>query len=189
MTVPIVLYDACVLYPAPLRDLLMHLALTDLFRAKWSNQIHEEWIRNVLKSRPDLKRMQLESTRKLMDKHVRDCLVKEYEHLIEAVTLPDLNDRHVLAAAIQSEAKTIITYNLKDFPNTYLSEYGISALHPDLFISDLIQSHPVETCLAVRRHRASLRNPPKSIVEYFETLKQQRLPETINQLLIYAEIL
>lgn len=49
-------YDACVLYPAPLRDLLMHLALSDLFRAKWTNEIHDEWIRNVLKDRPDLTR-------------------------------------------------------------------------------------------------------------------------------------
>jgi hypothetical protein len=46
-------YDACVLYPAPLRDLLMELALTDLFRARWSEEIHKEWIRNVLKNRPD----------------------------------------------------------------------------------------------------------------------------------------
>jgi hypothetical protein len=45
------LYDACVLYPAPLRDLLMHLALTDLYRAKWTDAIHEEWMRNVLKDR------------------------------------------------------------------------------------------------------------------------------------------
>lgn len=37
-----VVYDACVLYPAPLRDLLMRLALTDLYRARWSNQIHDE---------------------------------------------------------------------------------------------------------------------------------------------------
>ena len=41
----IVLYDACVLYPAPLRDLLMQLALTDLFRARWSDAIHDECTR------------------------------------------------------------------------------------------------------------------------------------------------
>lgn len=54
-----VIYDACVLYPAPLRDLLMHLAMTDLFRAKWSDDIHEEWMRNVLKDRSDLTKEQL----------------------------------------------------------------------------------------------------------------------------------
>jgi hypothetical protein len=63
----IALYDACVLYPAPLRDLLMHMALTDLYRAKWTNAIHEEWIRNVLANRPDLTRQQLERTCELMN--------------------------------------------------------------------------------------------------------------------------
>ena len=75
----------------------MHLALTDLFRTKWSAAIHEEWIRNVLKARPDLKREQLERTRSLMDAHVRDCLVEGYEPLVESIELPDPNDRHVLA--------------------------------------------------------------------------------------------
>lgn len=68
-------YGACTLYPAPLRDLLMHLALTDLFRAKWTDQIHDEWIRSVLRDRPDLALEQLERTRSLMNAHVRDCLV------------------------------------------------------------------------------------------------------------------
>jgi hypothetical protein len=69
-----VVYDACVLYPAPLRDLLMRLALTDLYRARWSDQIHEEWITAVLRNRSDLSRQQLERTRSLMNAHVRDAI-------------------------------------------------------------------------------------------------------------------
>ena len=69
-------YDACVLYPAPLRDLLMRLAMTDLYGARWTQQIHEEWMRNVLANRPDLSRAQLERTRELMDCSVRDSLVE-----------------------------------------------------------------------------------------------------------------
>ena len=84
-----VLYDACVLYPAPLRDFLMHLALTDLFAARWTDRIHEEWIRALLGKRPDLTREQLERTRELMNAHVRDCLVTEYETLIESLHLLD----------------------------------------------------------------------------------------------------
>ncbi len=75
-----VVYDACIIYPAQLRDLLMHLAMTDLFRAKWSAHIHEEWIAALLKQRPDLRREQLERTKELMDSHVRDCVVIGYEH-------------------------------------------------------------------------------------------------------------
>jgi len=48
-----VVYDACVLYPAPLRDLLMHLALSDLYRARWSDMILVEWTRKALASRLD----------------------------------------------------------------------------------------------------------------------------------------
>ena len=87
------LYDACVLYPAPLRDLLMQLALTDLFRARWTNQIHDEWIRNLLKNRSDLTLEQLTQTKNLMNSHVRDCLVADYEGLIPSINLPDADDR------------------------------------------------------------------------------------------------
>lgn len=75
-------YDANVLYPAELRNLLMHLALTGLFRAKWSAQVHEEWISNLLENRPDLTRAKLERTRALMDKNAVDALVTDYENLI-----------------------------------------------------------------------------------------------------------
>jgi hypothetical protein len=40
-----VIYDANVLYPAPLRSLLVYLATTGLFRARWTEEIHHEWIR------------------------------------------------------------------------------------------------------------------------------------------------
>lgn len=109
-------YDACVLYPAPLRDLLLQLAMTDLFRAHWTADIHKEWMRNVAAHRPDIAPEQLERTRQLMDAHVRDCLVEGYENLIPSIDLPDDDDRHVLAAAIIAEADVIVTYNLRVFP-------------------------------------------------------------------------
>ena len=113
----IAVLDACVLYPAPLRDFLLHLTVLDVFSARWTEKTHQEWIRNVLKDRPDIKASQLERTRKLMDLHARDCIVSGYEYLIEGVELPDPDDRHVLAAAIHSGAKAIITFNLRDFPD------------------------------------------------------------------------
>lgn len=99
-----VFYDANVLYPATLRNFLMHLALTGVFRAKWSADVHEEWMRNLLKNRPDLTREKLERTRQLMDKAAPDALVRGYEHLVSGLVLPDEDDRHVLAAAIRSGA-------------------------------------------------------------------------------------
>lgn len=111
-----VVLDACVLYSAPLRDFMMHLSLLDVIEARWTNLIHEEWIRSILRDRPDLDRERLERTRRLMDENTRDSLVTGFEHLIPKLSLPDADDRHVLAAAIHCEADAIITFNLKDFP-------------------------------------------------------------------------
>jgi hypothetical protein len=94
-----VVYDACVLYPAPLRDLLMNLALTNLFKAHWTDRIHEEWI-NALMRENRFTREKLEHVRDLMDRHAGDAKITGYESLIGAVSLPDPNDRHILAAAI-----------------------------------------------------------------------------------------
>lgn len=112
------LYDACVLYSAPVRDVLMHIALADLCAARWTNAIHEEWIRAVRENRPDLKREQLERTRDLMNVHARDALITNFEDLIPSLALPDPDDRHVLAAAIRGRADVIVTYNLRTFLQT-----------------------------------------------------------------------
>jgi hypothetical protein len=173
------IYDACVLYPAPLRDLLMHLALTDLFRAKWTDAIHDEWTRSVLEDRPDLTREQLERTRALMNIHVRDCLVTNYEDLIPSLTLPDPDDRHVLAAAIRGRADVIVTFNLADFPPDALAHYGIEAQHPDDFILRLLDLAPGPVCAAVKRQRENLHNPPRSADELLATFESQGLPQTV----------
>ena len=183
------LYDACVLYPAPLRDLLMRLAIADLFRARWSNDIHEEWMRNVLADRSDLTRQQLERTRDLMNAHVRDCVVSGYEDLVPGLELPDPNDRHVLAAAIRTRASVIVTFNLKDFPNEYLAKYGLEAQHPDDFVTHLFDLNQAAVCGAVKAQRAALKKPSKSVDELLEALGQQRLPEAVSRLRPYADLL
>jgi len=183
------IYDACVLYPAPLRDLLMHLALTGLFRAKWTDAIHDEWIRNVLQNRPDLSREQLERTRSLMNIHVRDCLVTDYEDLIPAIILPDPDDRHVLAAAIRGRADVIVTFNLRDFPPDTLAHHGIEAQHPDEFVVHLLDLAPGPVCAAVKRQLENLHQPPKSAEELLDTFESQGLPQTVARLREFLELL
>jgi hypothetical protein len=123
-----VVYDANVLYPAPLRDLLMRLALTDLFRARWTERIHDEWIRNVLLNSPDIDRSQLERTKQFMNTNGQDCFVTENEMLIDNFHLPDENDHRVLAAAIMCGADEIITFNLNDFQEGEINKYGFEAI-------------------------------------------------------------
>jgi len=161
-------YDACVLHPAPLRDLLLRVALTDLFRARWTEEIHTEWIGSILKRRPDLLPEQLARTRELMDRSVPDCLVTGYEGLIDQLKLPDLKDRHVLAAAIRCQAGVIVTYNLDDFPQEVLDPYGIAAQHPDEFLGHLIDLSPSAVCAAVRDQRLSLTRPSLSVRELLD---------------------
>ncbi len=177
-----VVYDACVLYPAPLHDLLMRLALTDLYRARWTDMIHDEWTRNLLAQRPELKAEDLARTRSLMNAHVRDSLVTGFKHLIPSIELPDLDDRHVVAAAIHGGASLIVTYNLKDFPAAQLARYHRAAQHPDDFIADLLDLHAARVCEAAAGQRRSLKNPPKSVDEYLDTLLKQKLTQTVAQL-------
>ncbi len=177
-----VVYDACVLYPAPLRDLLMHLALSDLYRARWTDMIHDEWTRNALQQRPDLKAEDLARTRALMNANVRDSLIEGFESLIPALQLPDRDDRHVVAAAIHGGASLIVTFNLKDFPREQLTPYNLTAQHPDDFIFDLLDLHAAKVCQAAANHRRSLKHPPKTADEYLDTLLRQGLTQTVGQL-------
>jgi predicted nucleic acid-binding protein len=186
MKPPIVILDACVLFPAPLRDFLMHLALSDIFSARWTEEIHAEWIRNVLKMRPDLTEKQLNCTKDLMNSHVRDCLVEHYENLTDKLILPDENDRHILAAAIKANAEYILTFNLKDFPADVLQSYKIKAISPDNFLSNLFDKNPENFRSAFERQLKSLKNPPKTSDELLEILEKQHLSKTVKKLKNYV---
>lgn len=175
-------YDACVLYPAPLRDFLMWLALTGCFRAKWSLQIHDEWKRNLLKNRPDLTAEQLERTSSLMDQALPDARVSGFEDLIEGLALPDLDDRHVLAAAIRCNASVIVTFNQKDFPQSVLEHFDIEAQHPDEFVANLCALDKAAVISAAQRQRQQLKLPPMDVGAYLNLLQRQGLVHTSEML-------
>jgi len=176
------LLDANVLYPAAMRDLLLRLAAFGLYRALWTDRIHDEWIRSVLADRPDLTRERLDRTRKLMDAHAADCLVGGYDHLIEALDLPDTDDRHVLAAAIHSRADVVVTSNLPDFPASSLMPHGLTAIHPDAFMLGLLDRHADAFMSVVRQHRSALTKPALGRLAYLDRLGAHGLPGTATAL-------
>lgn len=178
----VVLYDACVLFPAPLRDILLRIAVTGIVRARWTERILDECFRNISEQRPDLKPNALTRTRKLMNEAVPDCLVEGFEDLIEGLRLPDPNDRHVLAAAIRAGAQAIVTFNLRDFPGDQLTPFGVEAIHPDDFVVDLIDLAPGVVTNVVAEQAAALRNPPRTIAEMLDTLRDQGLPQAVAKL-------
>ena len=169
-------YDACVLYPASIRDLLLQLATTELVRAKWTEQIHKEWIENLLENRPELTRERLEKTRDRMNT-LPDCLISGYEQLETGLELPDVNDRHVLAAAIHGGAQAIVTYNLADFPVSELNKHNVAAIHPDEFVLDLVDLDSKVVLASVQRILQRLKNPPLSMAQYIEILRKNRLSQ------------
>lgn len=182
-------YDANVLYPAPLRDLLMHLALTGVYRARWTAQIHDEWKRNLLINRQDLTQAQLDRTSAAMDRAIPDALVTGYEPLCAGLTLPDPDDRHVLAAAIKCSASVIVTFNLKDFPPDVLRPFEIEAVHPDDFIADLFDLDQAAVLEAVQAQRASLKNPPHTARELLDRLLIQGLTQSVKLLSEYERLI
>jgi hypothetical protein len=117
-----------------------------------------------------------------MDSRVSDALVEGYEHLIKSITLPDVDDRHVLAAAVHCQAHAIVTANLRDFPDATLATFGIEAMHPDAFLVDLIESDEAEVVAALRWLRASLKNPPHSATDLVADMKRQALTATADAL-------
>ncbi len=178
-----VIYDACLLYPASIRDLLVELACTGLFRAKWTERIHAEWIDAVLRARPDLQRHRLERVAALMNAVVPDSLVTGFESLEAGITsLPDPDDRHVLAVAIHCGAKEIVTFNLRDFPADALRPYGIHAIHPDEFVEHAISRNFEIVCEAIRRIRGRLVNPPYTAQEIIAAYERCGLAVTASML-------
>jgi predicted nucleic acid-binding protein len=153
------IYDANVFYPAPLRDLLIRLAQTTLVRARWTEQILDECFANLATNRPDLERWRLQRTRALINEAVRDGLVTGHESLVPDLSLPDAEDRHVLAAAIHAGAQVIVTFNLQHFPRRCLDAYEIEALHPDGFVLRLIDVDLDAILRVLNEQEAALRRP------------------------------
>lgn len=170
--------DACILYPAPIRDLLLSLAEVGLFKPFWSEKIQEEWVRNLLINRPDLTSIKLNLTIEAMDSAFPDANMPEDEVLIQKLRLPDKNDRHVLATAIQSNSKWIVTANLKDFPNDYLKEFGVEAISADNYIVSLFSKETDLAYSAFRNQLNRLQNPILNKTQILEIFLKLELHKT-----------
>lgn len=166
---PVAVLDACVLYSAPVRDLLIRLAQAELFRARWSELILDECFAAIATTRPELSASALARTRRLVGEAVRGCLVADMVPLAAGVELPDPKDRHVVATALQCRVKLIVTFNERDFPVAALQPLGIKAMHPDAFALRLLAGNSVAFCATVNRQINDLRNPPVTLDELLET--------------------
>lgn len=170
--------DANVLYSYPLTSVLLELAEARLYRPIWSSDIHEEWMRAVKRARPDIAPGKLERRRAAMDEALPDACVGGYGRLVDALDLPDSNDRHVLAVAIRARAQVIVTFNEKHFPANTLSEFDLCTQHPDKFVRHLIDLAPDMVRFRLETAVSALRRPSMTIEEYIAMLERQSLPES-----------
>ncbi|MFY7067730.1 PIN domain-containing protein [Nocardiopsis changdeensis] len=167
------LLDTCVLYPAYLCDTLLRLASAGTYRPLWSDGILDELRRNVIargipEDRADRRIGQ-------MRRAFPDATVRGHEPMIEGMT-NDPKDRHVLAAAVRGGAEVIVTRNIKDFPDSALSPYDLSAVDPDDFLLDQLDLHPGATLGALERQAASYRREPTTVIGVLGLLERTGVP-------------
>ena len=178
----VVVYDASVLYPSTLRDLLLRIAQAGMVQAKWTEAILDEMFTALRRDRPDLEPARLDRTRALMATAVRDWKISGYESLIDSLKLPDSDDRHVLAAAIRARAQVIVTSNLRHFPSEVLHDWDIDPQSPDEFVRDQIDLNRGVVYAAVRQIADSWRNPPGSMDDVLDRLERSGLALSVADL-------
>lgn len=178
--------DANVLYPFLIRDVLLSLAEAGLYRPVWSSQIQDEWSSHLIKDKPGSEQ-RIRRTMQLMDEAFPEAIVEGYENLIDSLTLPDANDRHVLAVAIRSGSSVIVTQNLKHFPAGTLAQYDIEAHTADEFILNTVQLYPVDAVETLRIMREGYDNPPMTADEFLVALVAAGLVSTAAELKPYSK--
>lgn len=172
--------DTNVIYPIDIRDLLFWFARFDLYTPKWSSHIFDEWA-EVMR-RKGLEESEINKRTNKANLAFPDALVKNYEPLIDALTLPDIKDNHVLAAAIKTNANIIVTNNLKDFPADYLAKFGLTAKSADDFITDTIDLNPDQAVTGFRRLVLNRRNPDLDEYQVLDIFRERGLGDSANYL-------
>ncbi len=176
----VVVLDANVLFPFRVRDVLLTFTQEGLFRARVTDEILDEWTRNLIALKPHLEesvRQQEAAIRETFE----ECFVTGYQPLIAGLDLPDPDDRHVLAAAIRCSAQVIVTENHRDFPSEVLDDYGVETLGADDMLANTYDLYPSGGARALRRVRKRYENPPMTPSEFLLDLTRHGLSKLAAQ--------
>ena len=178
----VAVFDACVLYPFHLRNILVQVAVDRLVEARWTDAIHEEWVRHLAAATPTIPRERWQNIRRLMNEAVPTATVSGYQDHIQALVLPDPDDRHVLAAGIAAGASRILTWNLRDFPASELKKYGLRAQSPDDFLAELCDQVPDLAVGSLANARRNLNKTRVSAMDFIEILNKQNLVQLAKRM-------
>lgn len=153
-----------------------------LVEARWTDAIHEEWIRNLTADVPAIPIGRLQATRRLMNEALPTAMVSGYEKHIAMVTLPDPDDRHVVAAAIAARASLILTWNLRHFPENELKKFDLRRMDPDEFLSGLFDKAPDLVIGSLANARRNLSKTHVSASDFIRIFENQKLAELAKRL-------
>jgi predicted nucleic acid-binding protein len=171
-----VVLDACVLVPVALVDTLLRIAERDLYRPLWSDRIFAEATDAIVEIHPDIPPEQIARRFASMDETFEDARVDGWENLEQTVTLPDPDDRHVVAAAMCGRADAIVTANIRDYPSDVLKPLHIEVIHPDNFLLDQLDLAPRIVLDVLREQAAHTRQPALTPVDLFARLARAVVP-------------
>lgn len=176
---PAVLADANALYSAALRDILIELALADVVRLHWSPAILDELARALESTRADMTADRIRSLRDAMVSALPNANVDIASDLVLTAALPDPDDVHVLAAAVQAGCSILLTFNIADFPAQQLAlEGNVAAMHPDTFLISLLTTNAAPVITVVDAIRRRLGRPALSRDAYCHNLERSGLPQS-----------
>lgn len=168
-----VVLDACVLYPANLRDTLLRFAERGLYDVHWSDDILNELERSLLRS--ELSPASVTYVLTEMQHHFPEAKITGYQSLVASMTC-DPKDRHVLASAVRGKVSVIVTFNLKDFPRAALDPYAVDVIHPDDFLLGLLYLKPSEVIDEIIQQAVTNKRPPNTLSDLLDALTKSGVP-------------
>ena len=184
----VVILDANVLFPFRKRDALLRFGAVGLYRPRWTETILEEWRRSLLALKPDLADS-VAAQVAAMHRAFPEALVTGHEVLMTGLSLPDPDDRHVLAAAIRAGAEQIVTENLKDFLANVLDPLGVEAVRADDFLAATFELYTSEAVAALCTMRRAYRRPSMSPAAFVLDLQASGLPKLASVVREHVDVL
>lgn len=188
------LVDACALVGALKRNLLLTLAEAEFFRVRWSRPILDETeraIADILSGKGETAAAaHAAKAREFMEVAFAEAMVSDFEPFLGVCAdLPDPDDAHVVAAALKTQAKVVVTDNLKDFPDDLMASLNLDVRSSDAFIADAVALDPGKAVAAIRRMRERLKKPAKTPDLLLRDMEAAGLTETADTLRPFTALL